>query len=295
MYPRIKNWIADEQPSAIELEGLDCFSNPNIEICDLEPLEIEMAMSYMNGVQYKKPVQPKFSPDSHRYKSRIKRSVDRAGTSGKSSPSVLLLTDSSVRQARVPNNDDDNFVDPPPIWQETSPIGKSPTQDCLSAAHHSPMEQQAREAQWGDVSCYFSQLSNNYIVVKTVEPNVDRKGKGKLDPTDDIVLSYTLEAPSFDLRVGSTQPDILHSEDIQKHVDSIISDVVTTITTVDTKDTTTDEPNFELPAKRVSRPAKILWSLFVAGEGKLFKHDDIVVFENYKGRVDKIDSSAFMA
>ncbi|CAA2969559.1 Hypothetical predicted protein [Olea europaea subsp. europaea] len=131
--------------------------------------------------------------------------------------------------------------------------------------------------------------------VKTMEPNVDRKGKGKLDPTDDIVLHCTLEAPSFDLGVGYTQPDVLHSEDIQKHVDSVISDVVTAITTVDTEDTTTAEPTFELPVKRVSRPAKILQSPFVAREGKLFKHDDIVVFENYKGHVDEVDSSAFMA
>ncbi|CAA2963604.1 Hypothetical predicted protein [Olea europaea subsp. europaea] len=111
-----------------------------IEICDLEPSKIEMAMPYMNDVQYKKPVQPKFSPDSRRDKSRIEKSVDRVGMSGKSGPSVLLLTDSSVRHARVPDNDDDDFVDPPPIWQETSPFGKSPTQDCSSAAHHSPME-----------------------------------------------------------------------------------------------------------------------------------------------------------
>ncbi|CAA3021185.1 Hypothetical predicted protein [Olea europaea subsp. europaea] len=99
--------------------------------------------------------------------------------------------------------------------------------------------------------------------VKTVEPNVDRKGKGKLDPTDDIVLPYTLEAPSFDL-----------------------------------EGTTTAEPTSELPVKRVSRLAKILQSPFVAGERKLFKlfkYDDIVVSENYKGRVDEIDSSASMA
>ncbi|CAA2992649.1 Hypothetical predicted protein [Olea europaea subsp. europaea] len=160
-----------------------------------------MAMPYMNGVQYKKPVQAKFSTDSRRDKSRIERSIDRA--------------------------------DPPVVG------GSDKTKE-----------------------------------VKTVEPHVDRKGKGKLDPTDDIVLL-------------STQPNILHSEDIQKHVDSVISDVVTTITTIDTEDTTTAKPTSELPIKRVSP--------FVAVEGKLFKHDDIVVFENYRGRVDEVDSSTFMA
>ncbi|CAA3002096.1 Hypothetical predicted protein [Olea europaea subsp. europaea] len=53
----------------------------------------------------------------------------------------------------------------------------------------------------------------------------------------------TLEAPSFDLGVGSTQPDILHSEDIQKHVDSVMSDVVTAITTIDTEDPDYIEPS----------------------------------------------------
>ncbi|CAA2939783.1 Hypothetical predicted protein [Olea europaea subsp. europaea] len=116
-----------------------------------------------------------------------------------------------------------------------------------------------------------------------------------MDPTDDFVLPYTLESPSFDLGVESTQPDILHSEDIQKHIDSVISDVVTTIKTVDTEVTPTAELTSELLVKWVLRPVKILQSPFVDVEGKLFKHDNIVVFKNYKGRVDEVDSSKFMA
>ncbi|CAA2970580.1 Hypothetical predicted protein [Olea europaea subsp. europaea] len=73
----------------------------------------------------------------------------------------------------------------------------------------------------------------DYKKVKIVEPNVDRKGKGKMNLTADFVLPYTLESPSFDLGVGSTQPDIFHSEDIQKHVDLAILDVVTAIKTID--------------------------------------------------------------
>ncbi|CAA3006825.1 Hypothetical predicted protein [Olea europaea subsp. europaea] len=196
-------WIYDTFP---RLDGVV------IEICDLEPSKTEMAMPYMNGVQYKKPGQPKFSPDSHRDKSRIERSVDRVGTSGKSAVFDML----------VGHQKSDHGVgdkDPPIVG------GSDKTKE-----------------------------------ENTVEPNVDRKGKGKLDPTHDIVLPYTLEAPSFDLR-----------------------------------DTTTAKPTSELLVKWVSRPAKILQSPFVAREGKLFKHDDIVVFENYKGRVDEVDSSAFMA
>jgi hypothetical protein len=40
MYPRIKNWTTQEQPSATKLEGTDCFTNPNVNLqsifnCDI--------------------------------------------------------------------------------------------------------------------------------------------------------------------------------------------------------------------------------------------------------------------
>ncbi|CAA2971857.1 Hypothetical predicted protein [Olea europaea subsp. europaea] len=119
MNPRIKNWIANEQLSTAKLGGPDYFSNPNIEIYDLKPSKTEMAMPYVNDVQ------------------------------GKSGPSVLLLTDSSVRYACVPKDDNDDFIDPPPKWQETSPLRKSPIAKGASAAHHSTKEPQYHEAQWG--------------------------------------------------------------------------------------------------------------------------------------------------
>ncbi|CAA3002535.1 Hypothetical predicted protein [Olea europaea subsp. europaea] len=215
-------------------------------------------MPYMNGVQYKKQVQSKFSPDSHRDKN------------------------SSVRQARVLDYDDDDFVDPSPIWTNMQFLSET-----VSAMIFSSMDEIMKrfDHQKSDHGVGYKDPpvvggSDKTEEVKTVEPNVDRKGKGNLDSSDDIVLSYTLEAPSFDLGVGSTQPDILHSEGIQKHVDSVISDVVTTITTIDTEGLKACE--------------NIAVSI-CAVEGKLFKHDDIVVFENYKGRVDEVDSSAFMA
>lgn len=71
--------------------------------------------------------------------------------------------------------------------------------------------------------------------MKIVEPNVDRKGKDKMDPSNYFSLPYILQTSSFDFGVGPTQSDVLHSKNIQKHVDSIISDVVTTIKNVDTE------------------------------------------------------------
>ncbi|CAA2960833.1 Hypothetical predicted protein, partial [Olea europaea subsp. europaea] len=84
VYPRIVNWMADEQPSTIKLEGPHYFSNPKIVICDLEPLESEMAMPYMNGVQYNKSIQSTCSTESRRrIKHRTERTVEEVGTSGK--------------------------------------------------------------------------------------------------------------------------------------------------------------------------------------------------------------------
>lgn len=50
-------------------------------------------------------------------------------------------------------------------------------------------------------------------------------------PSDDLLLS--LEPPSFDLGIEFTPPNVLHSEETQKRVDSIISDVVTATKTVE--------------------------------------------------------------
>lgn len=72
-----------------------------------------------------------------------------------------------------------------------------------------------------NVAFDISTILQSNIQVKQVEPNINRKGKGKMDQSDDPDL------PSFDLGVGSTQPDVLHSEEIQKHVDSVIFEVVT--------------------------------------------------------------------
>ncbi|CAA3012215.1 sentrin-specific protease 1-like [Olea europaea subsp. europaea] len=59
---------------------------------------------------------------------------------------------------------------------------------------------------------------------------------------------------------------------------------------------TSPEGRSELPVKRVKRPARILKSPFVVGEGKLFKHNDhVIVFEHFKGDVEEVDRSTFMS
>ncbi|CAA2972687.1 Hypothetical predicted protein [Olea europaea subsp. europaea] len=98
MHPRIKNWMVDEQPSVAKLERADYFINAD----------------------YKKPIQPEFSSDSRR-KNRTKKSTACASASGQS---LILFADNSIGYPNV-SNDDDDFVDPLPRCQETSPWGKS--------------------------------------------------------------------------------------------------------------------------------------------------------------------------
>lgn len=62
---------------------------------------------------------------------------------------------------------------------------------------------------------------------------VNRKGKGKVDPTDDVAFLCSLQLPSFDLGIEYTQPNDLQSAEIQKQVDAIISDVITTSKNID--------------------------------------------------------------
>ncbi|CAA3002687.1 Hypothetical predicted protein [Olea europaea subsp. europaea] len=237
-HPRIMNWMVDEQPSAAKLEGADCFANVDIVICDLEPSKTEMAMSYMNNVQYQKPIQPDLLSESRR-KKRTKKSAGNASASGKS---VILLTDSKVHGV-------------------------------------------------GDKGTHVARGSDKTDEVQIVQPNVDRKEKGKIDPSEDISIPYSLQPPSFDLGIAYTQPD-----DVQKQVDSIISDVLTATKSVQAEGSTSPNGRSELPVKRVSRPARILQSPFVVGEGKLFKYDDhVIVFEYFKGDIEEVDRSTFMS
>jgi hypothetical protein len=86
-----------------------------------------------------------------------------------------------------------------------------------------------------NVAFDISTILQSNIQVKQVEPNINRKGKGKMDQSDDPGLPYFPQLPSFDLGVGSTQPDVLHSQEIQKHVDSVIFEVVTATKNVDSE------------------------------------------------------------
>ncbi|CAA2986931.1 Hypothetical predicted protein [Olea europaea subsp. europaea] len=112
LYPRIMNWAADDHPSAAKLEGLECFSNPD--------------------VWYEKPVPPDRSQGEKRKGGSIDRSVHHAGTSTKPSNSgmkqstMLLITDGRLGHSDLPIDDDD-FVDPPLSWKGTSIHDDSPS------------------------------------------------------------------------------------------------------------------------------------------------------------------------
>ncbi|CAA2935799.1 sentrin-specific protease 1-like [Olea europaea subsp. europaea] len=316
-----------------------------------------MAMPYMNGVQYNKPIQPISSSESRRRtKCKTERTVEDAGTSEKSVPSVLQLMDSSIRQTHS-SDDDDNFVAPPPRRLELSAREKSPVVKGPSAVHHSQEEPQSHGTQRDDAdnkvlkveldkiksqmsslnegknnkmddivqmqACIKSDLmdirtnmqflsesmsamvssamdeiirrsgnrtsergvgqtevgdqehhpafgSDKAQEVENVVSNVDRKGNGKMDPSDD--LPFFLEPPSFDFGIEYIPPNVLHSKKIQKRVDSIISDVVTATKTDGNEGSSTSEPTSELPVKWILRPVR-----------------------DYKDNVDEVEKSAFMS
>ncbi|CAA3019550.1 Hypothetical predicted protein [Olea europaea subsp. europaea] len=142
---------------------------------------------------------------------QTERSIDRAGTSEKSVPSVLLLIASIIGQAHSFDNDN-GFVAPPPRRQEPSIPEKSLAVEGPLAVHHSQEEPQSHR-------------------VENVESIANKKGKGKMDTSDD--LPFSLEPPSFDFGIEYTPPDVLHSEEIQKRVDSIIFDMVMATKTIE--------------------------------------------------------------
>ncbi|CAA3028526.1 sentrin-specific protease 1-like [Olea europaea subsp. europaea] len=122
-------------------------------------------------------------------------------------------------------------------------------------------------------------LVNEYEDTEAVEgfEKIDKKGKGKVDPTEDVAFPSSFEPPSFDLGIGYTQPDDLQSAKIQK------------------QGSPSTEPASELPVKRASRLARIPRSPFVAGEGKVPRHDgNVIIFGNYKDHVEEADKSAFL-
>ncbi|CAA3006794.1 sentrin-specific protease 1-like [Olea europaea subsp. europaea] len=103
---------------------------------------------------------------------------------------------------------------------------------------------------------------------KNVDASVDRKGKGKMYPNVQTFDLMNLEPPSFDLGIGCTQPTL--------HVSPIAA------------------RSSRLPLKRVSRIARILQSPFVSNEGKHSKSsDNIIVFRLYNQHFEDVDVAAF--
>ncbi|CAA3011718.1 Hypothetical predicted protein [Olea europaea subsp. europaea] len=92
-----------------------------------------MAMPYMSQVQYEKPILPNRSHGEKRKGGSVHRSDHRAGTSikpsnpgMKQSTPMLLITDGRLGHSDLPIDDDD-FVDAPPSWNETSIHEYSPS------------------------------------------------------------------------------------------------------------------------------------------------------------------------
>ncbi|CAA3008817.1 sentrin-specific protease 1-like [Olea europaea subsp. europaea] len=207
---RIVNWMADKQPSTAKLEGPDCFSNPKIVICDLEPLESEMAMPYMNGVQYNKRIQPTSSTESQR---RTKRK-----------------TESNIGQAHS-LDDDDDFIAPPPRRQEPSARGKSPVVEGLIVTHHSQEEPQSHGVQRDNafevLRLQGSELQADNEVLKMeleeIKSHMSSLNEGKTNKMDDIIqMQACTQSDLMDIRTNMR----FLSESVSTMISSTMDEII---------------------------------------------------------------------
>ncbi|CAA2972860.1 Hypothetical predicted protein [Olea europaea subsp. europaea] len=154
-----------------------------------------MAMPYMNGVQYNKSIRSTSSTKNRRRtKRRTERSVEDAGASGKSVPSVLPLMDSNIGQAHS-SDDDDDFVAPPPRRKKPFACGKSPVVEGPIGAHHSQEEPQSHGAQRDDafevlhVQVSELQVDNKVLnaELEEIKSHISSLNEGETNKMDDIV------------------------------------------------------------------------------------------------------------
>ncbi|CAA3032564.1 sentrin-specific protease 1-like [Olea europaea subsp. europaea] len=255
----------NKQPASLTAKKLH---SKKIKICDLVPTEAEMAMPYIDDMQHNKTIQPEFFRGSRRKESRKEKSVDHSHIN-------------PPRRCEVISHQETPRADEGPLGPQHSPNeeqyhgiqGSADEHKFLSesvtAMISSSMDEILRR--FNDrKGCPVNEYEDTEAAVegfekidevKKLQPVVDKKGKGKVDPTEDVAFPCSLEPPSFDLE-GSPTP----------------------------------EPASELPVKRASRPARILRSPFVAGEGKVPRHENnVIVFGNYKDHVEEADKSAFLA
>ncbi|CAA2972011.1 sentrin-specific protease 1-like [Olea europaea subsp. europaea] len=290
------NWMAYEQPSAAKLEGPDCFSNPKIEICDLEPLESEMAHSSDDDDEFVAPP-PKWQEPSTRLKSPVVKGPSIAHHSQEKPQSHGAQWDDAIQKLRVQvsklqANNKMLKAELDDIKSKMSSLNEGKTnkmddivqmQACIksdlmdirtnmqflsksmSAMISSAMDEIIRwsgertnERGVGQIETSGDGNQEHHVVggsdkvqkVENVLSNVDKKEKGKRDLSDNLPFSF--EPPSFDLGIEYTLPNVLHSEEIQKRIDSR-SDVVTETKIVENEGSPTAEPTSELPVKRVLR------------------------------------------
>ncbi|CAA2991978.1 Hypothetical predicted protein [Olea europaea subsp. europaea] len=107
--------------------------------------------------------------------------------------------------------------------------------------------------------CQYFTLTINIVLyhVMHIQQTIDKKGKGKIDPTDEIEYPYFLPIPSFDLWVASTPiisnlvnlPNMSTSKDVQQQVDAIITGVVIE-TGIEKQGSPLSAPKSSLPMKR---------------------------------------------
>ncbi|CAA2958512.1 Hypothetical predicted protein [Olea europaea subsp. europaea] len=301
-------------------------STKKLEICDLDPLPVEMAMPYMIQVQYKKPVLPDRSHGEKRKGGSIHRSVHRVGTSTKPSNSrmkqsipMLLITDGRLGHSDLPIDDDD-FVDAPPSWKgtlihEDSPSGerihviqvvdelrnyfKGQISDLQSKNRLLSKQLQAMQSQVSSLKS--NQQKKLKLLVRMQgcksRKSVGSKGKAKVDSACAVEFPCSIEPPYFDLGLGFIQPNQFvakTSKKVEVQVESVISNVLRDMECIEQEHSPKAAPSSGLPMKRAPKLVKALQSPYVVEEMKQMKSSgNVVVFKYYNQNVQDADVADF--
>ncbi|CAA3026221.1 Hypothetical predicted protein [Olea europaea subsp. europaea] len=115
--------------------------------------------------------------------------------------------------------------------------------------------------------------------VGDAEITVDSKGKGKMEIDVNVEFPYSIQPPSFDLGVCSTQPTPTEPTKLKKvetYIVSVVYDVLKDTKSIEKVESPVSAPSYGLPVKRAPRLAKALQSPYVH-EGKQNKHSNNVV------------------
>ncbi|CAA2934349.1 Hypothetical predicted protein [Olea europaea subsp. europaea] len=232
--------MVDEQPSTVKLEGPDYFSNPK----DLEVLRVQVSELQADNKVLKMEFEDIKSHMSSLNEGKTNKMDD------------IIQMQACIKSDLIDIRANMQFLS-----ESVSTMISSAMDEIIRRSGDRIREHEVGQKESpgvGDQEHHGAGGSEKAQEVENVESSVDRKGKGKMDISDDLLFS--LEPPLFDLGIEFTPPNVLHSEETQK------------------KGSPTAEPTTELPVKLVLRPSRVLQSPFVVGQERVNYSNTLIMF-----------------